>query len=111
MDDAEVNAAALPDDLTPAPEPQPGLGLAIRSLRESRGWGQHQLAARSGVTLGTVSDIERGQRDPKWSTVRRLCRDLEVTLGELAVWAIRLDPDEFDNERAERALTGRQRAR
>lgn len=98
MDDTEGNAAALPADITPAPEPHPGLGLAIRSLRVSRGWGQHQLAARSGVTLGTVSDIERGQGDPKWSTVRQLCRGLEVTVGELAVYAIRLDPDEFDNE-------------
>jgi transcriptional regulator with XRE-family HTH domain len=98
MDDSQVDAAALPADITPAPEPHPGLGRAIRFLRESRGWGQHQLAARSGVTLGTVSDIERGQRDPKWSTVQRLCRGLGVTLGELAVYAIRLDPDEVDSD-------------
>lgn len=92
MSDSEVKGAAHLDDIVATPEPHLGLGRAVRYLRKARGWDQQELAARSGVPLGTVSGIEGGQIDPRWSTVQGLCRGLEVTLGELAKHSIRLDP-------------------
>lgn len=72
----------------------PGLGRAIRLLRESRGLEQHQLATKSGVSPSAISDLEEGHLDPQWSTVKRLCRGLEITLGDIAERAIELDRDE-----------------
>lgn len=100
MDELESGAGSRPDDIAPDPEPHPGLGLAIRRLRERRGLEQHQLAAKSGVPLSAISDVEQGHQDPKWSTVQRLCSGLEITLAGLAECAIGLDDGEPDTEPA-----------
>jgi transcriptional regulator with XRE-family HTH domain len=86
-------------DIAPDPEPHPGLGRAIRRLRESRGLEQHQLATKSGVAPSAISDLEEGQLDPQWSTMKRLCCGLEITLGDIAERAIELDEDEPDSGR------------
>ncbi len=65
-------------------QPQPGLGEAIRELREKRGLTQERLAQDAGVTTGTVSLLERGQSNPAWGTVKALADGLGVTIAELA---------------------------
>lgn len=64
-------------------EPQPALGKALRQLREKRGLTQEALAHEAGITTGSLSLIERGQRNPSWGTVSRLAEALDSSMGEI----------------------------
>lgn len=57
---------------------------AIRTLREDRELTQEDVAYEAGLTPGSVSRIERGTRNPSWTTVERLATALDVSLLELA---------------------------
>jgi transcriptional regulator with XRE-family HTH domain len=72
-------------------DPQPALGRAIRELREKRGTTQEDLAHEAGVTVGTLSLIERGRSNPAWGTVRRIAAALDVKMGEVAKRADKLE--------------------
>lgn len=61
----------------------PALGLAIKALREKRGMTQEQVAYGAGLSVGTLSRIERGKSDPLWSTVERIAEVLGVGLEEV----------------------------
>lgn len=64
-------------------EPQPALGKALRQLREKRGLTQETLAHEAGITTGSLSLIERGQRNPSWGTVSRITDALDSSMGEV----------------------------
>jgi transcriptional regulator with XRE-family HTH domain len=64
--------------------PQPGLGAAIRSIRERKRETQESLADRAGIAIPTLSHIEAGHANPTWATVRDIAAALGVTVGELA---------------------------
>ena len=70
--------------MKPSDQPQPSLGAAIRQLREKHGATQESLAPQAGVTMGTLSLIERGLANPTWGTVRGIAAALDVSIGELA---------------------------
>jgi len=72
-------------------EPQPALGKAIRQLREKRGATQEALAYEAGVTVGTLSLIERGKSNPAWGSVKGIAKALGISLGELAALADKLE--------------------
>jgi transcriptional regulator with XRE-family HTH domain len=63
------------------------LGLAVRDLRKRRGLSQEALAHASGLHPTYLSGIERGQRNPTWRTLGRVCEALEVRMSELAALA------------------------
>jgi transcriptional regulator with XRE-family HTH domain len=63
--------------------PQPALGEAIRQLRRKRGVTQESLAEAAGLTVATVSLIERGQANPTWDTVAKIATALGASMGEL----------------------------
>lgn len=65
-------------------DPQPALGDAIRELRKKRKVTQEDLAHEAGVTVGTLSLIERGKSNPAWGTVKRIAKALHTTMGDLA---------------------------
>jgi transcriptional regulator with XRE-family HTH domain len=65
----------------------PGLGRAVRRLREERGLTQEELATRAGTTFGTVSRVESAKGAPAWWTVRKLAEALGVSMAELAATA------------------------
>jgi transcriptional regulator with XRE-family HTH domain len=52
------------------------LGPRIRSLRESRGWSLVDLAARTGLDPANLSRLERGEGDPRLSTLERVAAAL-----------------------------------
>ncbi len=65
-------------------DPQAALGDAIRELRKKRKATQEDLAHEAGVTVGTLSLIERGKSNPAWGTVKRIAKALDTTMGDLA---------------------------
>ena len=71
--------------------PQPGLGRAVRQLREEQGLSQEALAASVGVTAATIGLIKRGQANPKWDTVKTIAAKLGLSISELAKLSERLE--------------------
>lgn len=56
----------------------------MREERQKRGWGQLRLAEESGVSRGTIADLERGKvQSPDKSTVERVARALDTTVADL----------------------------
>ncbi len=64
------------------------VGTRVQTLRKLRGMTQEQLAEAIGKTVETVSNIERGEKLPRLTTVYSLCAVLEAKLSDL------LDPSE-----------------
>jgi transcriptional regulator with XRE-family HTH domain len=66
------------------------LGEAIRQLRLEAKLSQEQLAERAATDLTQVGGIERGVRNPSYTTLVRLANALETSVGELTTLADRL---------------------
>lgn len=71
--------------------PQAGLGAAIRQLRVKRDLTQEALADKARITVRTLSQIETGNANPTWATVRDIAAALDTSLGELAKLSERLE--------------------
>lgn len=56
------------------------LGRTIRGLRKGRKLSQTELAEGAGVSLMTISRIERGEHDPHIKTLARIARALGVSM-------------------------------
>ena len=79
-----------PPPRSPLPPPdEPGdadaaaFGAALRTLRESRGLRQQELAELAGVTAPQLSSFESGARLPAVRTLRRLAAALDTSLDSL----------------------------
>lgn len=55
----------------------------LRAIREGKGVSLRTLKKHSGVAVATLARIEAGGYDPRLSTLRRLAKALNVTVGEL----------------------------
>ncbi len=53
-------------------------GRRLRRLRRERALSQQDLSAATGVAQATLSDLERGKRGARASTVRKLAEALSV---------------------------------
>ncbi|HXQ88751.1 MAG TPA: helix-turn-helix transcriptional regulator [Solirubrobacterales bacterium] len=73
------------------PEPQSGLGKAVRSLREEAGVDQATLAERAELPLSLIAEIESGRSDPTWGDMRRVAEALGVSLERLSELAEELE--------------------
>jgi transcriptional regulator with XRE-family HTH domain len=71
----------------PAPVPP------LRQLRRLKGWTQRELAAAAGMGVATIQRLERGEREPRPGTMRRIAEALGVRIGSV---------DEFAAPRPER---------
>ena len=58
---------------------------ALKALRLARGETQVSLAARAGVTEQTLNYIERGSRQPRVGTLKKLSVALDVSISDLAI--------------------------
>lgn len=54
----------------------------LREFRRQKGWSQKDLADASGVGQDTISGIERGQHEPRPSTLRKLADALDVEVAD-----------------------------
>ena len=59
------------------------LGYKIKYERVRKGLSQLDLALKTGLTTRSISRIECGTNDPKYSTLVRLAEALNVELVEL----------------------------
>jgi len=66
------------------------LGEAVRTLRRKAGMSQEELADAADTDLTQVGGIERGVRNPSYTTLLRLAAALETTVGELTTLADQL---------------------
>lgn len=58
--------------------------MALKDIREKKGWSQTTLAKRSTVSNQTISDIESGRnRRPAWDFVAKLAFALECDPHEI----------------------------
>lgn len=61
------------------------LASALRRSRRHCGSTQEDLAHSAGITVAALARIERGETNPRWTTVRRIASGLDISLAELAV--------------------------
>jgi len=66
------------------------LGDAVRRLRTDSEMSQEELAEAAGTDLTQVGGIERGVRNPSYTTLLRLADALGTEVGELTSLADRL---------------------
>lgn len=74
-----------------SPKDQTALGDAIRELRKKRGATQDELAKDAGISRNMLSQIERGEGNPSWVTLRGIAAALGVPVSTLAKVAERLE--------------------
>lgn len=64
------------------------IGKVIRRIRKERGMRQRELSRASGLAEGTLSLIEAGKRVPRTSTLRCLCKAMNVELPLVYLYSI-----------------------
>lgn len=55
-------------------------GQKLKAIRALRGVTQAELAALSGVSPTAIAEYERGKRDLRADTIRKLCEAMKVTV-------------------------------
>ncbi len=69
------------------------LGEALRTLRAEAGLSQEELADAANTDLTQIGGIERGVRNPSFTTLLRLAAALETDVGELVSLGVRIGRD------------------
>jgi transcriptional regulator with XRE-family HTH domain len=59
------------------------LGDVLRSLRIERGMTLREVSAEARVSLGYISEIERGQKEASSELLASLCAALDVPLSDV----------------------------
>ncbi|WP_319463855.1 XRE family transcriptional regulator [Micromonospora sp. RTP1Z1] len=59
------------------------VGLQLRTLRKLRGLTLEGLAHKADVSIGLISQIERGRGNPSFNTLVQLAHALDVPIGRL----------------------------
>jgi transcriptional regulator with XRE-family HTH domain len=59
------------------------LASTLRRLRQERNQTQEDLAYSAGITVAALARIERGQANPRWTTVTSIASALEIGMSEL----------------------------
>ena len=70
----------------PDRDPDPrllALGRALRKARRDRDLSQEVVGQRADMHANHVGTIERGVKDPRATTLLRLCEALDITPAEL----------------------------
>jgi transcriptional regulator with XRE-family HTH domain len=68
---------------TPRSPEHVALGEAIRRSREELGFSQEELADRADMHITHLGGLERGVRNPSYTTLLRISRALKVEPGKL----------------------------
>ncbi|WP_426959555.1 cupin domain-containing protein [Muricoccus radiodurans] len=76
-------AAEIPASAGERPDDDATLGAQLRALRKARGLSLQELAASASLSVGLISQVERGLSSPSVKTLRALADALGVTVGWL----------------------------
>lgn len=101
---------------------EPSLGARLRSRRKALGLTMQQLADEAGLTIGFISQVERGISSPSLSSLTSLARVLQMDPGKLFAQppssgptttagqrpVFGLDPSKMTYERISAAFPGNQ---
>jgi transcriptional regulator with XRE-family HTH domain len=68
------------------------LGRRIRALRLERSLTLEEVAARSGCSVGSLSQIERGRGNPSFNTLVKISHALNISVGRLLETASTVSP-------------------
>jgi transcriptional regulator with XRE-family HTH domain len=69
--------------------PQAALGAAVRELREERGLSQEALGHAAGLHRNWIGGIERGERNPTFTSIVKVAAALDVSAAQLVAAAER----------------------
>lgn len=58
-------------------------GAKLRYIRKEKGMSLKDLSSSSGVSIGMISQIERGNADPTMTTLYKICSGLNITMASL----------------------------
>lgn len=58
------------------------IGKRIIHLRQNKGLTMEKLAYESGISKGGLSEIERGLKEPRISTLHKICESLGISLKD-----------------------------
>lgn len=95
MQDPGRNAPKGNHAAKPAPQSHDQvLGLRIRHMRKARGLSLKDLAERAGVSIGLVSQVERGLSSPSVRILASIADALTVSLSSLFEETEKEDPGE-----------------
>ncbi|WP_150685436.1 helix-turn-helix domain-containing protein [Pandoraea iniqua] len=80
LSEPDLDASGRPaDDLDPAVQASDmELGMRLRAMRTERKFTLKDLAARANMSIGMLSQIERGVSSPSMRSLRQLCHALGV---------------------------------
>lgn len=59
------------------------IGSALRTSRVSQGRTLRDVAKRARVSLGYLSEVERGQKEASSELLNSICTALDISLGEV----------------------------
>lgn len=54
----------------------------LKELQDSFGWSDYQLAKRSGIPQGTISNIYKRNNIPTISTLSAICKGFGITMAQ-----------------------------
>ena len=78
-----MSQPATADTAAVRPDDDAVVGAQVRALRKARGLSLQQLAAASGLSIGLISQVERGLSSPSVRALRQLAEALGITVGWL----------------------------
>ena len=58
------------------------IGQKLRAIRKERGLSQRELAARAGLTNGTISLIEKNRTSPSVASLKSLLDAIPISMAE-----------------------------
>lgn len=65
------------------PKDQQYLGKKLKEIREQKSLSQEEVANMVGISVTYYAGIERGEENPSFAVLGRLCRTLKVKASEI----------------------------
>ena len=59
------------------------IGPKLRQLRKSRSWTLREISDRARVSIGYLSEVERGHKEPSSELLAAICMALGVRLSQV----------------------------